>query len=57
MIRRVEVYKEQNNNKNIDLIGSVETQDSNNIKSPMKPKNIIYVILIWFFFHRTITII
>ena len=50
MIRRVEVYKEQNNNKNIDLIGSVETQDSNNIKSPMKSKNIIYVILIWFFF-------
>ena len=54
LIRRVEVYKEQNNNINIDVIyyiergrapqitaiGSLPTQDSNNIKSPMKPKKL-----------------
>ena len=49
LIRRVEVYKEQNNNVNIDLIYYTEegrtrqikvicSVDSNNIKSPMEPK-------------------
>ena len=49
LIRRVGVYKEQNNNINIDLIYYTEggrtpqntvigSVDSNNIKSPMEPK-------------------
>ena len=49
LIRRVEVYKKQNNNANIDLIYYTEggrthqiteigSVDSNNIKSPMQPK-------------------
>ena len=54
LITRIEVYKKQNNNINIDLIfyilrgqdssncriGSLPIQDSNNIKSAMEPKNI-----------------